>query len=404
MIRQVYQGPRIYFAWLGFLGVLILIGVAGYARQLQEGLILSNMTDQVSWGAYIANFTYIVGLAAAAVMLVIPAYVYKIKSIKEILLVGELFAIASIVMCLLFVTVDMGRPDRLWHLIPKLGRMNWPISMLTWDVIVLNGYLLLNLHIPGYLLYKKYRGQEPTSHYYMPFVMISIFWAVSIHTVTAFLYSGLGGKPFWNSAIIAPRFLASAFAVGPSFILLSLQVIEKFSSLKVDHEVYKVLKRIIAVTLVINLFLLVCELFKEFYTDSVHSASAQYLFTGLHGYHLLVPFIWTAIVLNIIATITYISPGLNQNRLYINIASGCAIVGIWIEKGMGLIVPGFIPTPLGDIVEYAPSLTEIQVCVGIWATGFFIFTLLLKAAIPIESGKLRWQEESLDFPKMSKEE
>ncbi|HSA58553.1 MAG TPA: NrfD/PsrC family molybdoenzyme membrane anchor subunit [bacterium] len=401
MIRQVLIGPRIYYIWLGFLGVLMLIGSAGYYYQLRNGLIVTNMSDQISWGAYIANFTYIVGLAAAAVMLVIPAYVYKIKAMKEITLIGELFAISAIVMCLMFVTVDMGRPDRFWHLIPKLGRMNWPISMLSWDVIVLNGYLLINLHIPGYLLYKKYRGQPPTDAYYMPFVIISVFWAVSIHTVTAFLYAGLGGKPFWNSAVVAPRFLASAFAVGPSFILLTLQIIEKYSSFKVEHEVYRVLKRIIAVSLLINLFLLASEVFKEFYTDSAHSASAKYLFTGIDGYVLLVPFIWTAIVLNVVATVIYASPQWSRGMRNVNIASVCAIVGIWIEKGMGLIVPGFVPSPLGTIVEYSPSLVELAVCLGIWATGFFVFTLLLKAALPIEIGTVRHREENWEFPRSS---
>lgn len=399
MIKEVLVGPKIYYIWLGFLAVLILIGAEGYVHQWRFGLTVTNMSDQVSWGAYIANFTYIVGFAAAAVMLVIPAYIYKIKAIKEILIVGELFAIASIVMCLLFVTVDLGRPDRFWHLIPPFGRMNWPLSMLAWDVIVLNGYLLLNLHIPGYLLYKKYLGEPPTDRYYMPFVMIAIVWAISIHTVTAFLYSGFGGRPFWNSAIVAPRFLASAFAVGPAFIVLALQVIERVSSFKVEKEAYRVLKKIIAVALLINLFFLAAELFKEFYTHSTHSISTYYLFFGHKGYHLLVPFIWTAIALNVFATVVYVSHKLSRSRLLINIASACAIVGVWIEKGMGLIIPGFIPTPFGDVVEYTPSMTEIQVCLGIWAIGFFLFTLLLKATIPIETGKLKAQKEDrYEFP------
>ena len=205
MIGEMVTGTRTYYAWIGFLALVVALGAEGYSEQLRTGLIVTNLGDQVSWGAYIANFTYIVGLAAAAVMIIIPAYLYKIEKMKEIVIVGEMFALASIVMCLLFVTVDLGRPDRIWHLFPAVGRMNWPISMLTWDVIVLNGYLLLNLHIPGYVLYKKYRNEPPTAKYYLPFVFISVFWAVSIHTVTAFLYAGLGGKPFWNSAIIAPR-------------------------------------------------------------------------------------------------------------------------------------------------------------------------------------------------------
>ncbi|MBF0493266.1 MAG: polysulfide reductase NrfD [Deltaproteobacteria bacterium] len=394
MISQVIKGPKIYYAWLGILSLFILLGVEGYSEQLRTGLIATSLTDQVSWGAYIANFTYIVGLAAAAVMLVIPAYIYKIKAMKEVVIIGEMFALSAIVMCLLFVTVDIGRPDRMWHLMPLIGRMNWPISMLTWDVIVLNGYLLLNLHIPGYMLYKKYKDEPLTPLYYKPFVYISVFWAVSIHTVTAFLYCGLGGKPFWNSAIVAPRFLVSAFAVGPSFIFLSLQLIEKFSTFKVPKEAYKILNRIVAVTLNLNLLFLICEVFKEFYTGA-HTLSAEYLFFGLEGHYTLTPFIWTAILFNVVATVIYSSRKFNKKTLLLNIGAGLAIVGIWIEKGMGMIVTGFIPTPIGDIIEYSPSRVEIQVCLGIWATGFFLFTLLLKAVIPIETGTIGAKKHDL---------
>lgn len=389
VFREVVRGPRLYYAWLAFLGVITLIGLIGYIHQLRNGLIVTNMTDQVSWGAYIANFTYIVGLAAAAVMLVIPAYVYKIKHMKDIVLIGEIFAIAAIIMCILFVVVDMGRPDRMWHMIPILGRMNWPISMLSWDVIALSGYLLLNLHMVSYLLYKKYQGKKPSEIYFKPFIFISIFWAISIHTITAFLFNGLGARPFWNAAIVAPRFLASAFAVGPCFIILALQLIQKYSKFEVQKNIYVTLIRIISVALIINLFLLFSEVFKEFYTESSHSASATYLFLGLHGYNMLVPYIWTAVVFNVAATVMFASSRFNRNRTAINIAAVLAIIGVWIEKGMGLIVPGFIPSPLGDIVEYTPSLTEIQVCAGIWALGMFLFTIFLKAAVPIEIGDLK---------------
>lgn len=384
IFRSMTSGPKIYFLWLGVLAAFIFSGLLAYADQLDAGLIVTNMTDQVSWGAYIANFTFIVGLAAAAVMLVIPAYLYKIKAIKDVVIIGELLAIAAIVMCLLFVVVDMGRPDRFWHILPFIGRMNWPISMLSWDVIVLNGYLLLNMHIPGYLLYKKFKGEEPSPNYYKPFIFISIFWAVSIHTVTAFLYNGLGGRPYWNAAIVAPRFLASAFAVGPCFILLTLEIIKRTSAFRVADEAILLLKRIVAVSLVVNLFLLFSEVFKEFYTDSSHSASAHYLFFGIDGKNMLVPYIWTAVAFNVVATLIFTNRKWSSRPIVVNTAAALAIVGIWIEKGMGLIVPGFIPSPLGDIVEYTPSLVEIRVCAGIWALGLFLFTVFLKSAIPIE--------------------
>ena len=381
-----WEGSWRFYLWMGFLSVISLVGVNAWAEQFVNGLQTTGMTNQVSWGAYIANFTFLVGVAAAAVMLVIPAYIYKIESMHKVVLFGELMAIAAIVMCLLFVTVDLGRPDRFLHLMPVIGRMNWPISMLSWDVIVLNGYLLLNLHICGYLLYMKYLGQTPTKKFYIPFVFIAIFWAISIHTVTAFLYVGLAGRPFWNHPIVAPRFLASAFAAGPALLILTFQVIRRITGFWIGDEPLQLLRRIATIALLINVFLLGCELFVEFYSGTYHSVSAKYLWFGLHGHDQLVPWIWTSLTLNLFALIVLISPV--SNRLwFLDAACIALIIGIWIEKGMGLIVPGFVPTPLGQIVEYQPSWNETLICLGIWSFGILMYSWMLHVAIPIMKGE-----------------
>ena len=382
-----FKGSNVFFAWMIGLTVMSLIGLNAYCRQFAEGLITTGMSDQVSWGVYIANFTFLVGVAAAAVMLVIPVYVYKKKELTDSVIFAELLAIAVIVMCLLFVTVDLGRPDRFWHLIPFIGKLNWPISMLSWDVIVLNIYLLLNMHICGYMLYMRYLGKPLKKRYYIPFVFISIVWAISIHTVTAFLYAGLGSRPFWNSAILGPRFIASAFAAGPAFILLTLQVIRHFTKYNIKDKALLFLRRIIQIAMIINMFFLGNEDFKEFYTDSLHVASAKYLFVGLHGHNALVPWIWSAIILNSIALVILLMP-MSKSLKYLNIACVMLIVGIWIEKGMGLIIPGFIPSPLGEIIEYTPTLNETLVCLGIWSFGLLVYTILVKAAVPILTGKI----------------
>ena len=383
----VSRGSKIYYAWCFFLLAVIITGFMFYWKQHEMGLIETNMTDQVSWGLYIANFTYLVGLAAAAAMLVIPVYVYRNLHLHDVVIFGELLAVSVIIMCLMFVTVDLGRPDRFMHL---FWRFNFPLSMLTWDVIALNGYLLLNLHICGYLIYCAYRGVSPSKVFYVPFVFIAIVWAVSIHTVTAFLYVGLGGRPFWNSAIIAPRFLASAFAAGPAFIILTLQIVRRCTSHRVSDDALLTLRRIVQVAMVINMFLLACEVFTEFYTDSAHIASAKYLYFGLHGRRALVPWIWLAITMNLAATVLWILPASRGLRL-LNVACVLSIVGIWIEKGMGLIVPAFVPTPLGEIVEYKPTVNEVVVCLGIWALGFLIYTILVRVSVPVLAGEVTSQ-------------
>jgi len=370
-----------------FLTVVSLLGLRAYCNQLAFGLSTTGMTDQVSWGLYIANFTFLVGMAAAAVMLVIPAYIYRIREMHNVVIFGELLAISSIVMCMLFVTVDLGRPDRFWHMIPLIGLFNFPISMLSWDVVVLNGYLIINVHICGYLLYMAYLGREPNKWFYMPFVFLSIIWAISIHTVTAFLYVGLVGRPFWNAAIVAPRFLGSAFTAGPGLMIIAFQVIRYISNYHIGDRALHLLRQVVTVSLLINLFLLGCEAFKEFYSESLHSSSAQYLFFGLHGHNALVPWIWLAILVEIVAAVILISPALATKISWLNVACVLSVVGIWIEKGPGMIIPGFLPTPLGEIVEYIPTLNEITICFGIWAFGVLLFSWMLRLALPIISGE-----------------
>jgi Ni/Fe-hydrogenase subunit HybB-like protein len=386
--RVSFYGSWKFYSWMAFLSILSLIGLNAYAHQLVDGLQTTGMTNQVSWGAYIANFTFLVGVAAAAVMLVIPAYVYKMNHMHRVVLFGELMAIAVIIMCLLFVTVDLGHPERFHHLLPPWGKLNFPGSILAWDVIVLNGYLLLNMHISGYLLYCYYREKKPTWVFYIPFVFVAIIWAVSIHTVTAFLYVGLAGRPYWNHAIVAPRFLASAFTAGPALLIVTFQVIRKFTNYWIGEESIFTLRRVITIAMIINVFLLGCEIFAEFYPGTVHQAAANYLYFGLHGHNGLVPWIWTAIALDLIGLTLLLTPW--SHRISgLNTACIVCFVGIWIEKGMGLIVPGFVPSPLGEIVEYLPSVNETLVCLGIWSFGILIYSWMLHVAIPIMNGTLK---------------
>ena len=382
--RCSFVGDWRYHLWMAFLTTIALFGLHSYSEQLVHGLAVTGMTDEVSWGLYIANFTFLVGMAAAAVMLVIPVYIYGNKELHDLVIFGELLAVAAIIMCLMFVTADLGRPDRFLHL---FQRPNFPQSMLTWDVIVLNGYLLINLHICGYLIYCAYRNRKPSRMFYIPFVFLAIVWAVSIHTVTAFLYVGLGGRPFWNSAIIAPRFLASAFAAGPAFLIITLWVLDHFTAYDVPKAAIKTLRNIVTVALLINMFLLLCEVFVEFYTESAHGIAAHYLFFGLGHKTALVPWIWSAIGLNTMALLLLISP-LTRRWSFLNFACGALIIGIWIEKGMGLIIPAFIPTPIGDVIEYTPTLNETLVCLGIWSFGLLLFTIFIRVTIPVLSGRL----------------
>jgi Ni/Fe-hydrogenase subunit HybB-like protein len=392
------SGTLRYHLWMALLTFGMLAGAYAYTIQLREGLIVTGMHNYVSWGLYISNFTFLVGVAAAAVMLVLPTYVFKDLDFLRAVLFGEGMAVAALIMCLAFVVVDMGGPARLWHMMPIIGVFNWPASMLAWDVIVLNGYLFINLTIPLYILYKRYRGEKPDKRIYLPGVFLSLVWAVSIHMVTAFLYAGLPARPYWNSSLLGPRFLASAFAAGPALMILILYVVRRVTDYWVGDATLRKISLIVTGAAQINLIMLVSEIFKEFYWPTAHSHSAFYVFFGLEGHNSLVPWIWSAIFVNIVATVMLTLPMLRRHMPLLVTASGLLFVAIWIEKGMGLIVPGFIPEPWGQIHEYTPTWVEVTVTLGIWSLGAFVFTLLAKVAIPIELGQTRylWQKAAVE--------
>jgi Ni/Fe-hydrogenase subunit HybB-like protein len=381
--RLALRGNRWYFAWLGLLGLLVVWGVAAWWQQITQGLILTNMRDQVSWAYYIGNFTFMVGVAAAAVLLVIPAYIYNWKPIKEIAIFGELLAISAIIMCMLFVLVDVGRPDRVWHLMPFVGSLNLPSSLLGWDVLVLNLYLVLNLVIVVHLLYTAYHRRPYSSRFVVPLLLLSIPAAVGIHTVTAFIYAGTAARPFWNSAILAPRFLASAFCSGPAIMLILFQILRRTTKIEIKNEAIWKIAELMAYAMFLNLFLFGAEIFREYYSNTHHLIHTQYLFSGVHGHRALVPFAWASLACSMVAFLLFLFPATRRNLITLNL--GCLLIytGVYIEKGMALVIPGMTPDTLGEFYEYVPTLTEVRIGAAIGSIGFIIFTVLCKIAIPI---------------------
>ncbi len=388
-VRVSTRGGRLYRAWMALLLAMIAGGVVAYAHQARAGLIATNMRDQVSWAFYVGNFTFLVGLAAAAVLLVIPAYVYHWGPLKEVVILGELLAISSISMCLLFILVDMGRPDRFLHILPLLGSPNWPRSLLAWDALVLNVYLAVNLAVVVHILYRAFFGKQYVKRIVVPLVLFSIPMAVSIHTVTAFLYNGMAARPYWNASILAPRFLASAFCSGPAVLLVLFQVLRRTTGLAIKDEAIWKVAELMAYTMFLNLFLLGAELFKEYYSATEHLVYTQYLWSGIGEHRALVPFAWLSLACSVIAFLLFLVPRTRKNRWTLNV--GCVLIfaGVYIEKGMGLVIPGMTPDTLGEIYEYKPTLTEWSIAAGVFGVGFLIFTVLVKVAVPILSGHFR---------------
>lgn len=392
ILDVTFKGGKVFYIWMSLLTLLILTGLVTYIAQLREGLIITSMRDQVSWGFYVSNFTFLVGIAAAAVLLIIPAYLYSFKPIKRIVIYGELLAISAVITALLFIFIDFGRPERFWHAIPFIGTANFPYSILTWDMLVLNSYLFLNLFIVLYVGCNTYFGKEPGKRILIPLILISIPLAVAVHTVTAFVYNGLSARPFWNASILAPRFLASAFCSGPALLIIIFQVLRRFAGFSIEEKALSKLAEIIAYAMAINIFLMLAELYKEYYSKTIHLTSLKYLYEGLGEYRRFVLPIRLSMLLNLAGLIIFLIPKTRKNPFSLNAGCVMIIAGVWIEKGMGLVVPGFIPSPLGEVYEYMPSLREVLIALGVFSAGAMIYTLSLRAAIALENGRLRHPE------------
>jgi len=381
--KVISKGNKYYYIWISSLLLLILWGALGYLEQLKKGLAVTNMTDSISWGFYIGNFTFLVGVAAAAILLVIPAYVYNWKPIKEITIFGELLAVSAVIMALGFVIVDMGGPFRLWHMIPVIGILNFPDSLLAWDSIVLTLYFLLNLFIVTYLLYMHFSKKEYNKKIFNKLILLSIPMAISIHTVTAFLFNGLAARPYWNSALLAPKFIASAFCSGPAVLLILFQILKRTTKFDIKQEAIEKIAELMAYSMFLYLFLFFSEIFKEVYSNTHHVVHLKYLFLGVKGHNDLVIYAWSSILFSIAAFLLFLIPKTRKNIITLNLGAVLIYIGVYIEKGIALITPGYSPDTLGQLHIYRPSMTEIRTAVMIFSLGFLLFTFMSKIAVEI---------------------
>ena len=388
-VRYILKGSTKFYAWMGSLAVLMAGMLYVFFLQNTDGLIVTGMTSQIHDGLYFANLVFLVGVAAGAVTIVFPAYVYHHDGMHKVAVLGEMLAITAVIMVMMFVFAHMGRPDRLWHMIPPWGIYSFS-SMLGWDVMVLNGYLILNFICGFYYLWCKYTGTPINKKWFIPLVYVAIVWALSIHTVTAFLISTMPSRPMWHHSMMPIRFITTAFAAGPALIILIFLIIRKNTKFWVDDSAIKLLTTIVIWCLGLAIFLTLSEVVVELYARTEHANGLYYLMFGLHGLTRLVPWFWSAIVLMVGAFILFMIPRFRNDFKLLTIPCTMAFAGIWIEKGMGLIVPGFIPTPIGEVTEYYPSFVEVLLTLGIWAFGFFILTILLKGAIGILLGDIKY--------------
>jgi molybdopterin-containing oxidoreductase family membrane subunit len=380
MLEKAIYGGRRYWVWVCFLLSLIGIGFLAYLYQFKNGLGVTGMSRDVSWGLYIGQFTFLVGVAASGVMVVLPYYLHNYKKFARLTILGEFLAIAAVIMCMLFIFVDLGQPLRVLNVILHPT----PNSVMFYDMLVLSGYLFLNLLI-GWTVLGAERKEVPPPKWVKPFIILSIAWAPSIHTVTAFLYAGIPGRHFWLSAIMAARFLASAFAGGPALLIILAMIVRKYTKFDPGKEAIQTLGKIVTYCMLINVFFLGLEFFTAFYSQIPgHMHSFVYLYTGLHGHSQLVPVMWLSSILAVIAIALPVFPQIRKNESLLAVACVSTFFSLWIDKGFGLVIGGFVPNPFEKITEYWPTLPEALITLAVWSIGFLVLTILYKIAISVK--------------------
>jgi molybdopterin-containing oxidoreductase family membrane subunit len=380
MFEKALQGNKSYWIWIFVLLAITGAGFLAYLRQFTYGLGITGMSRDVSWGFYIGQFTFLVGIAASGVMLVLPYYLHNYKKFGRLVILGEFLAISAVIMCILFIFVDLGQPRRVMNVMLHPT----PNSVMFWDMVVLLGYLILNVIIGWTVLGAERKGTPPQG-WVKPLIYLSIAWAPSIHTVTAFLYAGLPGRHFWLSAIMAARFLASAFASGPALLIILALIIRRVTRFDPGREAIQTLGKIVTYFMLTNVFFLGLEFFTAFYSGIPgHMHTFQYLYAGIDGHDKLVPLMRISSVLAVIAVALLIFPKIRANEKMLALASVAVFISLWIDKGFGLVVGGFIPNMFDKVVEYWPTGLEMLISLGVWAIGLLVLTALYKIAISVK--------------------
>jgi Ni/Fe-hydrogenase subunit HybB-like protein len=382
MFEKAVVGGRRYWSWIGALFAITFVGFLFYLREHEVGLGITGLSRDVVWGLYIAQFVFLVGVAASAVMVLMPYYLHDWKAFGKIVILGEFLAISAVTMAGLSILANLGQPMRVLNVILYPS----PKSLIFWDLVVLVGYLLLNALITLVALSAERKGVAPPG-WIRPVILLSIPWAVSIHTVTAFLFSGLPGRSFWLTGLLAPRFLASAFASGPAFLILLTMAIRRLAGFDPGREAIRQLSLIVTYTMVINVFFAMVEAFTVFYSQiPEHMAHYEFLFLGLEGHAPLAGWMWTSMILAVISLVLLITPRYRNNEKILAVACGMVFLSLWIDKGLGVIVGGFVPSPLGHVTSYVPTLPEIAITLAIWAVGFLMITVFYKIALSVREG------------------
>jgi len=386
MLEAAVTGSRRYWLWVSFLFIVIATGFICWLREVHMGSgLMTGLSRDVTWGLHVGQLTFFVGVAASAVMVTLPYYLHDYKAFGRITILGEFLAVSAVIISMLSVFAIMGQPTRIWNVLLYAT----PNSIIFWDLVVLSTYLALNI-LCGWTVLGAERKGVPPPAWIKPFIIFAIIWAPLIHTITAFIFAGLPGRDRWLTSLQAAHFLATAFAAGPSLLIMLSMLVKRVSRFDPGSIAIQTLAKIAAYALLVHIFFIGLEFFTAFYSRiPSHMHSLEYLYTGLEGHTELVFAMWTSSILATAALVLLLTSATRRNEKTLLVAALATFLSIWIDKGFCFVVSGFIPNPFDRVTGYWPTSNEFFVAAGCWGVGILVLTILYKIVISVREENAR---------------
>ncbi|WP_235870131.1 NrfD/PsrC family molybdoenzyme membrane anchor subunit [Parvibacter caecicola] len=371
---------------IGASAVVAAIGVALWAAQMSGGMVQTAMRNLDSWGLYITMFMFFVGLSAGGLIISSVPKAFGIKGFGGISKVAVMTSIAATVGAIGFVVVDMGQPLRVWELFvySNLG------SPLMWDIIVLMVYLILSC---VYLWAQIAAEKGKVSHTALRVIsVVALVCAVTVHSVTAWIFGLQQSHEMWHTALLAPWFVSSALVCGTGLVICAAVALRAAGYLAWNQADLVKLAKLLAAFLLVDLYFFGCDLLTEGFPAASGAEIVAMLVSGP-----LAPFFWGEVVLSVLAVVICVVPRLRTTPLMV-VAGLFAIAAIFCKR-VQLLVGGFqvanidwpaVLTPYtvtdwqGNMAQayqglvYWPTPLELGIALGVVGLSFLIFFLGLK--------------------------
>ena len=391
--------------WTSVLIAICLIGAYAYFLQLKTGLAVTNMGDYVSWGIYISNFVFFVAISLVGSLITAVLRLADVHWSTPLTRIAEIIAVSAIVFASLIIIVDMGRPDRFYHLF-IYGRLQSPIL---WDVIVIGTYFVISLLLlyfpllPDLKILLRHKDHSPKWMNRL-YSLLGSFWkgtvgqvkindkainilcitiipvAFSIHTVTSWLFATTY-RPGWDSTNFGAYFISGAFLVGAGGVVVAMFVFRKYYHLEryITEKHFDRMGRIVVMLALLYLYFNINEyLIPAFKMKKPEEAHLTNLFAGDFA-----PIFWFAILVGMIIPILILLFKQGRKPLPMFIAGIMVVIGAWFKRYL-IVTPTLLHPflPMHDAPQrffhYFPSWQEWAIAMGSLAGALLIITFFAR--------------------------